>query len=890
MKEEEFRKLLFEYMDELRNPEHRAETEAYLKQLEANGEVPSNMKIVRPKSGFAIEVPLRANALIPSPSTSSPSSSSSTNVSSPSSNTNTNRGAQYGEKIYINIVHDTAIDPPIFTTENSTKSKKGTSKGTGVQLPSAVGSGRHENDLDKASSTTTKIDNNKNNLILTFDVCFHTETIAQCLGKNERSLSFREAVCQAALELVDKRMKQVALPNSLLNEKDGLYFIERKYKVLDSIRCVGGQPAPLNLPNNEKPDSKINKTTLTKENDATKKPTTNKPTASSPTPAPSIPPSEPAKHGTVIKTLSSTNTSTATKPATPGIFIPKIEIVHRGNFDMLDHLMNPLTSTSNTPVMPSTSRPKELIIRITLPGVVKVSHVECDIEEQTVNIQTTEVEVDGKKGKYSYTHRLPYPILTDETEPAKWDKTKSLLTLTVKVQPPPKIDVPVVTAPSLIQEVEETENDKKHDTKDKNTVENTTGKESIPAPKVEESHSRWIKQREVPLSTTLPTVQPVPTPAPAPTPVQAPVITKPLPKEESTKSDSNEISTQSSSINNNNDESSVRAGGEPPFRWRQTADIITIIFDLPSVDKNSILIESNQKINGNAQNIRISMQSTVSPLQLYERKHGPLNLPTDETVSKNDKYVYAIELPLYSYVELPNSNNTSKTTNSRYDVSDENVVMVFQKAKMEGKTVVSKWPDLRRAIDEETSPSPAKAVTSTDKVDKVVEKKKEESTTATPTKVAHTETTSTVTSPSPVVVPSPPIVSPPPTPAAEKTKSTVKSTPKQREPEPEPPKEEEHIFELGSDGVFDITAKTKPKTPSVSKTSTVNTPNSTTKEKSNSSSTPAVSTPTSKVSTPTVAASSASTTTKSVSTPTTTTSTPKPSSAAKLKSLLTELD
>ena len=51
----EFRKLFQEYVDEVSDPKVRAETEAHLRQLEEAGETPKDLKLVKPKPGFALE-------------------------------------------------------------------------------------------------------------------------------------------------------------------------------------------------------------------------------------------------------------------------------------------------------------------------------------------------------------------------------------------------------------------------------------------------------------------------------------------------------------------------------------------------------------------------------------------------------------------------------------------------------------------------------------------------------------------------------------------------------------------------------------------------------------------------------------------------------------------
>jgi dynein assembly factor 2 len=43
----QFRTLFSEYMDELQNPDHRQETEAYISQLEGENKVPQGKQLIR---------------------------------------------------------------------------------------------------------------------------------------------------------------------------------------------------------------------------------------------------------------------------------------------------------------------------------------------------------------------------------------------------------------------------------------------------------------------------------------------------------------------------------------------------------------------------------------------------------------------------------------------------------------------------------------------------------------------------------------------------------------------------------------------------------------------------------------------------------------------------
>eukprot|EP00921_Rhytidocystis_pertsovi_P015707 GHVQ01024938.1.p1 GENE.GHVQ01024938.1~~GHVQ01024938.1.p1 ORF type:complete len:142 (-),score=26.75 GHVQ01024938.1:59-484(-) len=53
-KKKEFRDLLHEYVNDLTDPKHRQEQEAYLRQLEEAGELPQGCELIRPRAGCCV--------------------------------------------------------------------------------------------------------------------------------------------------------------------------------------------------------------------------------------------------------------------------------------------------------------------------------------------------------------------------------------------------------------------------------------------------------------------------------------------------------------------------------------------------------------------------------------------------------------------------------------------------------------------------------------------------------------------------------------------------------------------------------------------------------------------------------------------------------------------
>ena len=54
MKSEQFGNLMQDYLDEISDPNHRGEYDQYMEQLEAKGELPDGMELLRCEPGFCV--------------------------------------------------------------------------------------------------------------------------------------------------------------------------------------------------------------------------------------------------------------------------------------------------------------------------------------------------------------------------------------------------------------------------------------------------------------------------------------------------------------------------------------------------------------------------------------------------------------------------------------------------------------------------------------------------------------------------------------------------------------------------------------------------------------------------------------------------------------------
>ncbi|CAK5210232.1 unnamed protein product [Aphanomyces euteiches] len=153
MKDPEFRSLLNEYMQEISDPQHRAEQEMYLRQLENENKVPTDKQLVLPKPGFVVKTKYKQ------------------------------------KKMFINICSSDKMQPPSSTRIAATTS---TAAGTSWNLPYCVGPQRMEQDKGGQA-------------VMTFDVCHHPQT----LSRGMESAAFLKMLVNTSIDGVDKALLQL---------------------------------------------------------------------------------------------------------------------------------------------------------------------------------------------------------------------------------------------------------------------------------------------------------------------------------------------------------------------------------------------------------------------------------------------------------------------------------------------------------------------------------------------------------------------------------------------------------------------------------------------------------------------------------------------------------
>lgn len=150
LKDPEFRRLFAEYVKELENPETLAANEAYLKQMEQEGNAPEGMQLLDPTPGICIRV---------------------TNP----------------EKVFINICVSDLIQKHTFEKKLNPKTNR---EERAVQIPHSAGLRRRTK--DKKGKPCSVV-----------DVVFNTQTFGQGIIQS----SLQAAICEIALDAASRRLK-----------------------------------------------------------------------------------------------------------------------------------------------------------------------------------------------------------------------------------------------------------------------------------------------------------------------------------------------------------------------------------------------------------------------------------------------------------------------------------------------------------------------------------------------------------------------------------------------------------------------------------------------------------------------------------------------------------
>ncbi|XP_033106365.1 protein kintoun-like [Anneissia japonica] len=112
------------------------------------------------------------------------------------------------------------------------------------------------------------------------------------------------------------------------------------------------------------------------------------------------------------------NDKITSKSSKPNYTVPEYTIIHRGEFDMQNFTNSPDSMTS--------TRPKELVIKIKLPLLDSAANVDLEVHERQLVIECV------KPVSYKLDITLPNPV-NDDRGTAKFDKSKRCLVVTLPV-------------------------------------------------------------------------------------------------------------------------------------------------------------------------------------------------------------------------------------------------------------------------------------------------------------------------------------------------------------------------------------------------------------------------------------------------------------------------
>eukprot|EP00357_Protocruzia_adherens_P016078 CAMPEP_0115012540 /NCGR_PEP_ID=MMETSP0216-20121206/24806_1 /TAXON_ID=223996 /ORGANISM="Protocruzia adherens, Strain Boccale" /LENGTH=731 /DNA_ID=CAMNT_0002381633 /DNA_START=194 /DNA_END=2389 /DNA_ORIENTATION=- len=381
MKKEEFRNLFVQYMEEISDPKNREEQNAYLEQLEGQGELPQGTQLMKPEPGFCMK-------------------------------TFTKRGEKKSlveQKCFVNICSSEMVDKP---TSQPVTNKDG-AKGSTWQLPHVVSKGRPDQD-------------NKKEICMTYDVIFNPEALK--LAKAPR---FREFLCDTALNSLQK---------SLVEGKE---TVSKNFKILQNMKCKGGEPGVMTFKTgNATTGSTASNGPVTSTNDYKPKmyhDIINQQDKAQATDT--VSKEEASQH--IIKELASAvandrqegeeSQKEAIKEGGEeeeedlkgtAIRTPKYSIVYSNDVEYIDFI--------DKKDLEVYKYPKRLTLTIELPRIKSAKEAVLDVQEKALILEV------GKK--YYLDIKLPYAVIESEGT-AKFDKTKKRLAVTLPIRKPKLEDI-----------------------------------------------------------------------------------------------------------------------------------------------------------------------------------------------------------------------------------------------------------------------------------------------------------------------------------------------------------------------------------------------------------------------------------------------------------------
>lgn len=415
MKKDEFKKLFFDYLDEISDPQNRQKYEEEIAMLEK--ERGNKIRWIKPEGQFVVKTKYDKNQ-VKKPLIQSPQRQKTIDMAQ--SNSFSNIDIKAGMKVFINICQSPEIKDASIQKNNVTRNN---AKGQSWSIPYSLTYGR--NDRDKAD-----------NECVVYDCIFSPNTIR--MASNYR---FKELIIMTAIEGIERQFD---------------VKLEKKYKI-PKMKCKGTpQSSVIREKSDEEPKEetsqefieRIYKENKEKLNSNKKTSTSNTSVNSNKTSTSKSPKKEESPKKKLL--IEEIDGEIEIKPK---IETPKYKIVHRGEIQISDYV-NDRQRTHN-------NRPTSLLITIELPNMIRQSEADLEITENTLDLYV--------KDKYKLNIKLPYEIIEDEGT-ATFDRKNRNLVLNLPVVPQKEILVETSNDNVPIEVIDEngnpieTEENNKHDT------------------------------------------------------------------------------------------------------------------------------------------------------------------------------------------------------------------------------------------------------------------------------------------------------------------------------------------------------------------------------------------------------------------------------------------
>lgn len=184
MEQKEFKSLMGDYVDEISDPKHKPEMKAYLRQMEAQGDLPPGTELIQPRVGFCMKTTCKKMV-------------------------SERNKTFFDQKCFINVCFHEKIEKAVRTPIT----REDGSNGFDWRLPYRVSQLQHQQD-------------GQGELVSQYDVVFNDDIIQYMMHAE-----FQKFVADTAIDGVNQVLQQQ-------QEK-----ISTDYKIMKNMKCKGGEPA-----------------------------------------------------------------------------------------------------------------------------------------------------------------------------------------------------------------------------------------------------------------------------------------------------------------------------------------------------------------------------------------------------------------------------------------------------------------------------------------------------------------------------------------------------------------------------------------------------------------------------------------------------------------------